>query len=417
MYERSCGFKRQSGCDISLDYQGGQGNGKVVCLCMEVHKERTLSEYGHRGGGEGEVWGMSEYKILLGDSRTTLSQIPDNSVDCCITSPPYYGLRDYGTGKWIGGRPDCPHRRLSKASDKTITGHAQEEELKGNVGDAIYKTVCPLCGAVREDNQIGLEETPQEYIHQLMEVFDEVHRVLKPTGTFWLNIGDSYNGSGRGRGADGEVHFSALSAKQGTNKGSAQGVITKKVIDYCKPKDLIGIPWMLAFALRDSGWYLRQDIIWHKPNPMPEPVKDRCVKSHEYIFLLSKEPRYFFDYEAIQEGATTEMDQSITKIRFGGSKYGDNDDPHFATKSGKEWKPQTGESEDDLVRNKRDVWTVTPDSFRGAHFATFPPKLIEPMVLAGCPPGGGGFRSVHRKRNNGRSCPSEWQELCRLRTQ
>ena len=342
---------------------------------MEVHKEGTLSEYGHRGGRESEVWGMSEYKILLGDSRTTLSQIPDNSVDCCITSPPYYGLRDYGTGKWIGGNPDCPHRRLSKASDKTITGHAQE--LKGNVGDAIYKTVCPLCGAVREDNQIGLEETPQEYIQQLMEVFNEVHRVLKPTGTFWLNIGDSYNGAKTGNT---EIYKHPQVAESSD--------FVKKQWDELPSKSLIGIPWRIAFALQDSGWILRQDIIWHKPNPMPEPVKDRCVKSHEYIFLFSKEPRYFFDYEAIQEGATTEMDQSITKIRMGGAKYGDNDNPHFATKSGKEWKPQTGESEDDLVRNKRDVWTVTPDSFKGAHFATFPPKLVEPMVLAGCPKGG-----------------------------
>ena len=330
---------------------------------------------------------MNSFNILLGDSKVMLKQIADSSVDCCITSPPYYGLRDYGTGKWVGGDPNCPHRRLSKCSDKTIIGHAQEE-LKGNVGDAIYKTVCPLCGAIREDNQIGLEETPQEYIQQLMEVFNEVHRVLKPTGTFWLNIGDSYNGSGRGRGADGEVHFSALSAKQGTNKGSAQGVITKKVIDSCKPKDLIGIPWMLAFALRDSGWYLRQDIIWHKPNPMPEPVKDRCVKSHEYIFLLSKEPRYFFDYEAIQENAVTDEDRPHGIVREREYEYDSKRNNHPEAYLASKPKANGSGLIPDEMRNKRDVWSVTPDSFKGAHFATFPPKLIEPMVLAGCPQGG-----------------------------
>ncbi len=327
------------------------------------------------------------FNILLGDSRTTLSQIPDNSIDCCITSPPYYGLRDYGTGKWVGGDPNCPHRRLSKCSDKTITGHAQEE-LKGNVGDAIYKTVCPLCGAIREDNQIGLEETPQDYVRELTSVFKEVYRVLKPTGTLWLNIGDSYNGSGRGRGADGEVHFSALSAKQGTNKGSAQGVITKKVIDSCKPKDLIGIPWMLAFALRDSGWYLRQDIIWHKPNPMPEPIKDRCVKSHEYIFLLSKEPRYFFDYEAIQENAVTDEDRPHGIVREREYEYDSKRNNHPEAYLASKPKANGSGLIPDEMRNKRDVWSVTPDSFKGAHFATFPPKLIEPMVLAGCPQGG-----------------------------
>ena len=140
---------------------------------------------------------MTDYenKIFQGDSLEVLRTLPDGIVDCCVTSPPYYGLRDYGTGTWVGGDPNCPHRRLSKASDKTITGHAQEE-LKGNVGDAIYKSVCPLCGAIREDKQIGLEETPEAYIERLVDVFREVKRVLKDDGTLWVNIGDSYWGSG-----------------------------------------------------------------------------------------------------------------------------------------------------------------------------------------------------------------------------
>ena len=257
-------------------------------------------------------------KILQGNCIDVLKTLPDQSVNMCVTSPPYYGLRDYGTGKWEGGNPDCPHRRLSKFSENTITGHAQEE-LVGNVSDAIYKTVCPLCGAVRVDEQIGLEETPEEYIQKLVEVFHEIKRVLTDDGTLWVNIGDSYNGSGKGRSASGEVYPDAFNTKQGTNKGSVEGILIKNKIESCKPKDLIGIPWMLAFALRDDGWYLRQDIIWHKPNPMPEPIKDRCVKAHEYVFLLSKNNRYFFDYEAIQEkSVTSELPNKSTERKSGG---------------------------------------------------------------------------------------------------
>ena len=314
-------------------------------------------------------------KIYVGDNIDTLKTLPDESVNCCITSPPYYGLRDYGTGKWVGGDPDCPHRRMSKYSENTATGHAQPE-LAGNVGDAIYKTVCPLCGAVREDKQVGLEETPEEYIARLVSIFREVRRVLKPEGTLWVNIGDSYSASGKGRGADGQVHSSSLSAKQGTNIGSTTGTLQKHVIENCKPKDLIGIPWMLAFALRDDGWYLRQDIIWHKPNPMPESVMDRCTKSHEYIFLLSKSSRYYFDCEAIQEPTTTfdtvVRDRETTKLNAveGRSHMGGLTTNAYT------------------MRHKRDVWTVNPSTFKGAHFATFPQQLVEPMILAGCPVGG-----------------------------
>ena len=223
--------------------------------------------------------------IIQGDCLKVLKTLPDGFVDCCVTSPPYYGLRDYGTGTWVGGDPKCPHRRLSKFSEKTQTGHAQAE-LAGNVGDAIYKTVCPLCGAIREDEQIGLEETPEEYVDKLTQVFSEVRRVLKDDGTLWLNIGDSYYG--------GNSHDDT---------------------EY-KNKDLIGIPWQLAFSLRKDGWYLRQDIIWHKPNPMPESVKDRCTKSHEYIFLMSKKPHYYFDYEAIQEESVCKDDK-----RLGGAEW------------------------------------------------------------------------------------------------
>ena len=324
---------------------------------------------------------MEINKIYQGNSLDILKTFEEESIDCCVTSPPYYGLRDYGTGKWVGGDPNCPHRRLSKYSDTTTTGHAQEE-LRGNVGDAIYKTVCPLCGAVREDEQIGLEETPEDYIYRLVQLFHEVKRVLKKDGTLWVNIGDSYaGGQGRWGGQDN------ISDKQNSNNGSISqiGKTKKWEHDIIKPKDLIGIPWMLAFALRADGWYLRQDIIWHKPNPMPESVIDRCTKSHEYVFLLSKSDKYYFDYEAIQEKANI---QNVSRdIKFGGTKYGGNDNKGFEIYSGNPYIPKINDKQY-LVRNKRDVWSIKPSHYKEAHFATFPEELIYPMIIAGCPKGG-----------------------------
>lgn len=339
-----------------------------------------------------------------------LKSLPDNSIDCCVTSPPYYALRDYGTGHWEGGDPNCPHYRTSKVRENTATGHKAMMDSGHPVGDAIYKSVCPLCGAIRVDEQIGLEETPEEYIRKLTEVFMEVHRVLKPEGTLWLNIGDSYvskpksNYNGKGQGLN-DMSYGTGDTTLGYKEQSER---FKALLGNYKNKDLIGIPWLLAFSLRNAGWYLRQDIIWEKGNPMPEPVKDRCVKSHEYIFLMSKSQRYYFDYEAIQEPAVSSEKPRIfgakkqegtmrndignvykptTKIKFGGNKYGDNNDKHFQTYSGKEWQPQYNE-EMVMVRNKRDVWSVNvkPDSV--AHFATYPEELITPCILAGCPSGG-----------------------------
>jgi DNA modification methylase len=264
--------------------------------------------------------------ILIGDVREQLKQLPDQSVNCVVTSPPYWGLRDYGN-----------------------------------------------------DGQIGLEQEPEDFINELVSVFREVKRVLRDDGTLWVNIGDSYSGSGKGRNPDGTVHVSALIAKQGSSAGTIMGDVFSGVVPSgTKPKDLIGIPWLLAFALRADGWYLRQDIIWHKPNPMPESVRDRCTKAHEYIFLLSKSRQYYFDSDAMKEPSS---DLGKTKIRFGGNKYGDSNDPKHATKSGNEYV-------DSGFRNKRSVWSVTTSRFRGAHFATFPPALIEPCILAGCPEGG-----------------------------
>lgn len=321
--------------------------------------------------------------VLQGDCREVLKTLPDAFIDCCVTSPPYYGLRDYGTGKWIGGDPNCPHRGKPFA----IRAHINENCTGGNdvKNQQVYepfKKVCPLCGAIREDKQIGLEETPEEYIQNLVEVFREVKRVLKDDGTLWVNIGDSYWGSGS-RGYDFTDKWSEASKMQSGSKGTEDLHNIPKLVgkkDGYKNKDLIGIPWMLAFALRADGWYLRQDIIWAKPNPMPESVKDRCTKSHEYIFLLSKSPKYYFDYEAIQEDAVCKDDKR-------------KDDGRIAYE-GKRTEGNTSGGQQSFVkiadkRNKRDVWFVSPKPVRDAHFATYPEELIEPCILAGSRVGGG----------------------------
>jgi DNA modification methylase len=291
-------------------------------------------------------------RILIGDAASVLKGLPSESVDMCATSPPYYGLRDYGTAAWIGGDPNCDHLGAPMATRANINRNcAGGRDVKNAACREPFKGVCGKCGAVRQDDQIGLEETPREYISKLVGVFREVRRVLRKDGTLWLNIGDSYAGSGKGSAL---YPDSVKHTKQGTSKGMIGAeAVTKTGRGGCKPKDLIGIPWMLAFALRDDGWYLRQDIIWTKPNPMPESVADRCTKAHEYIFLLSKSNRYYFNAEAIKEPC----------------------------KSG-------GSGSKDGMRNKRDVWEVAAKPYRGAHFATFPVALIEPCVAAGCPPGG-----------------------------
>lgn len=316
--------------------------------------------------------------IIKGDCIDVLKTLPDGVVNTCVTSPPYFGLRDYGTGVWIGGDTNCKHRRESKKSDNTITGHKNFDDMLG-VGDAIYKTICPLCGAIRVDKQIGLEETPDQYVQKLVEVFREVRRVLRDDGTLWLNLGDSYfNTQNSNR--------NGLNGSLGGNvRGGGEYKTQKRSSGHLplKEKDLIGIPWRVAFALQADGWYLRQDIIWHKPNPMPESVTDRCTKSHEYIFLLSKSKKYYFDHEAVKEGSV-DIEKSSKRYEhsFGGSK-----NIHLLESGQVQTRP-IGDREFDGTRNKRSVWTVTTKPFSEAHFATFPEDLIEPCVLAGCPESG-----------------------------
>jgi len=303
--------------------------------------------------------------ILFGDCRESLKTIAtsDTKARMCVTSPPYYGLRDYGTATWIGGDPNCNHRRDTKVKPENCnTGHKNHDEMAG-VGDAIYKTVCPKCGAIRQDSQIGLEQSPEEYVKEMVKVFSLVRDCLTDDGTLWLNIGDSYYNYR----SDGNYPKQTVSK---TRQDLPQSTpVRGNKLEGLKQKDLIGIPWMLAFALRADGWYLRQDIIWHKPNPMPESVKDRCTKAHEYIFLLSKSKKYFYDNEAIKEPAK----DWGTRDRTNGKYHN----------PGSGLAPHSGLTKSYPTKNKRSVWSVTVKPYKEAHFATYPPDLIEPCILAG----------------------------------
>jgi len=306
---------------------------------------------------------MSEIKILQGNCLHTLSQLPEKSINTVVTSPPYWGLRDYGTGEWEGGDPNCPHMRTTKISKDTSTGHKGMSEQGNVVGDAIYKSECPQCGAVRKDEQLGLEETPDKFVENLVNVFREVRKVLRDDGTVWLNLGDSYCGTGH-KGDTKDMLISGGKARNG------QSFALNNKIEGLKSKDLVGIPWRVAFALQSDGWYLRQDIIWHKPNPMPESVQDRCTKAHEYIFLLSKSPKYYYDNEAIKEKAT-----------YAGHGRGGSTNRYEQNNFG-------GDNKEYDTKNKRSVWSIPVASYSEAHFATYPPELIKPCILAGCPEGG-----------------------------
>ncbi len=269
------------------------------------------------------VYFQSDHGVIFQeDSLEVLKNLKTESVNMCVTSPPYFGLRDYGV-----------------------------------------------------EGQIGLESTIKEYVQRLTRIFEEVRRVLKKDGTLWLNIGDSYNGSGKTGGK----------GKQQSNKGSLGRPDNRKGFNGLKQKDLIGIPWRVAFALQSNDWYLRQDIIWDKPNVMPESVKDRCTKAHEYIFLLSKSRRYYYDYKAIKEPAKWERWGKQTDVK--GYIKGTTETLGKDTR-GKPVDMDSLEERRKQGRNKRSVWHVPSKPFKGAHFAVFPPALIEPCILAGCPENG-----------------------------
>jgi len=291
-------------------------------------------------------------EIIQGDCRETLKLLPECSVQCCVTSPPYFGLRRY---------------------------------LKPGHPDAV--------------KEIGQEATPELYVAALVDVFREVRRVLKDDGTLWLNIGDSYAAGKTGRSDDGSGDpTSTLGPKRDGNPGnSGMGPVSqRKAPPGYKPKDLIGIPWLVAFALRADGWWLRQDIIWAKPNPMPESVTDRCTKAHEYIFLLTKSPTYFYDAAAICEPSSGWNGSSFTDDRDVKTKRGlglgprnidGNMSANGVGRTTEGLNLKTAEEKTGPTRNKRSVWTVATNPYSEAHFATFPPDLIKPCVLAGSRPG------------------------------
>ena len=327
-------------------------------------------------------------KIVCGDCLEVMRAWPSESVDCCVTSPPYWGLRDYGTATWEGGDADCDHKEAKQKTryDYSLASSKIQDGSRTGTDATVgsWKDVCPKCGAKRIDRQLGLEKTPEEYVAKMVEIFAEVKRVLKDGGTLWLNLGDSYAGSGKGSNPDGTPHPATLTGKQGTHKGTINGLhFPQKASDIgLKPKDLCGIPWMVAFALRADGWYLRQDIIWAKPNPMPESVIDRCTKAHEYIFLMSKKAKYYCDMEAIKENSVDPESHNGRNKRNDDKFVGQ---PMSETRGGFS-KIEAGTTYP--TRNKRSVWTVATKPYSEAHFATFPPDLITPCVLAGCPKGG-----------------------------
>ena len=303
-----------------------------------------------------------EARILIGDARKRLAELPAGSVRTCITSPPYFGLRDYGTASWDGGDPECPHTgkpMATKANINRNTGGGND--VKNSTALEFFRERCERCGAMRIDSQMGLEETPDAYVAEMVLLFREVWRVLADDGTLWLNLGDSYSGSGKGPAGN----LGAKHDERNMEHTKASGNVPIGL----KPKDLIGIPWRVAFALQADGWYLRQDIIWAKPNPMPESVTDRCTKSHEYVFLLSKSARYYYDNVAIKEPA---QDWG-TRDRTNGKYHNE----------GSGLTPQSGLEKSYETRNKRDVWTIASKPFKGAHFAVMPEALVEPCVLAG----------------------------------
>jgi DNA modification methylase len=314
-------------------------------------------------------------KIHQGDAIEIARTWPDEFVDTIVTSPPYWGLRDYGTGKWQGGDSSCNHSRKSSHKENTSTlqssSNNSNHEREGWRGG-----VCGKCGAIKIDSQIGLENSPEEYVKKIVDLFRECRRVLKKEGTLWINLGDSYYNYRPGKGQRQSKQSIAGQKFSEVENCPKRGIKQENL----KEKDLCGIPWMVAFALRADGWFLRQDIIWHKPNCMPESVEDRCTKAHEYIFLLSKSPRYYYDQDAIRIPLAA---SSILRL---GEKNLEN-------QTGSDRVPGKNNGNMKAVHhplgvNKRSVWSVSPMPFKEAHFATFPEELIKPCILAGSPPHG-----------------------------
>ena len=322
----------------------------------------------------------NDVRLYHGDVLDVLREMDAESVQTCVTSPPYWGLRDYGTATWEGGELECDHvERMARNDADRDTRHTdgRNPATQGLVGckDAIqYRETCGKCGARRVDAQLGLEPTPQEYVARMVEVFREVRRVLRDDGTLWLNLGDSYASQGGAHGGRDDNQRGVDAAR--THAAGAGDRDARVAPDGLKPKDLVGIPWRVAFALQEDGWYLRSDVIWAKPNPMPERVTDRPTKAHEYLFLLAKSPRYFYDYQAIREPLVSTPEQ----YSEAGKSVRENQ--AFRSVAGRPLGPSSFATVPD-GRNARSVWTITTKPYAGAHFATFPPDLPERCIKAG----------------------------------
>src|SRR5215471_3957539 len=301
-------------------------------------------------------------RILQGDARDVLPTLPADSVHCVVTSPPYFGLRDYGTAQWAGGDAACDHRESgfrcrNQGRDRAASGGTFHDAATPVETLAMqYRAICGKCGARRVDRQLGLEQTPDAYIAEMVAVFREVRRVLRPDGTCWVNIGDSYSS-----GSGGDRKLGVLDE----NRAMARSQIG------AKPKDLMLMPARLALALQADGWWIRSDIIWAKPNPMPESVTDRPTSAHEHVFLLTKASRYYYDAQAVAEPCSWGDGQRVVNV----------DTPKNRLLG---LKP-TREYGHELMggRNLRNVWTIATEAFPGSHFATYPTELVSRCIRAG----------------------------------
>ena len=339
-------------------------------------------------------------KILVGDCRERLRELPPKSVHCVVTSPPYWGLRDYGLPPLVWEHADtvayrresgdrhvlCEHEWGGEQARRSMThqdrlGNAIDPRSGKPAGGKVHGqpggfsvsqgSFCCRCGAWR--GSLGLEPSPELYVQHMVEVFREVRRVMRDDATLWLNLGDSYASNGGFRDYGSYDGATGRASTGGARPAPGNGL---------KPKDLCGIPWRLAFALQADGWWLRSDIIWHKTNPMPESVRDRPTKAHEYLFLLSKSKRYHYDADAVREPAKPEHAGRYKSAMYVGDKESSGAGRPNGAPNTAGMKEYTGK------RNRRSVWRLPTQPFKGAHFATFPEALVEPCIKAGCPEGG-----------------------------
>ena len=370
--------------------------------------------------------------VYGGDCREVMRSMEPESVHCVVTSPPYWGLRDYGTATWDGGDEGCDHKGEPFASSSSSLAGYTSENVQVRTQRMPMGSTCRKCGAIRQDAQLGLEATPEEYVANMVDVFREVRRVLRADGTVWLNLGDSYSGVGAQYGGTNSKETGRRSErmfKRGTNVPQSKNPAVNYPTDAphrstpfgLKPKDLVGIPWRVAFALQADGWYLRSDIIWAKPNPMPESVTDRPTKSHEYLFLLSKSRTYFYDADAVAEPLTEtsieRLSQPTIEAQMGSDRVPGKTNGRMKAVGGPSWQERkaagatpgshgvgmlvgsgtqrnvhgAGLSHDlhtKPTRNLRSVWTITTQPYAGAHYAVFPEAIPERCILAGTPVGG-----------------------------